>query len=84
MRIAPTVNYNGLMIFSKDKTVAQDTTSTSYSITGATGRLCNFGVRIDFTADNSSKYMSAGCAVMLIATTPGDHGGYFELDAEIY
>lgn len=84
MRIAPTVNYNGLMIFSKDKTVAHDTTSTSYSITGATGHLCNFGVRINFTVDISSKQMSAGCAAMLIATTPGDHGGYFELDAEIY
>lgn len=85
MRIAPTVNHNGLMILSKDRTVAHDTTSTSYSITGATGHLCNFGVRIDFTVNNdSSGQMSAGCAVMLIATTPGAHGGYFELDAEIY
>ena len=84
MRIAPTVKHNGLMIFTKDQTVAHDTTSTSYSITGATGHLCNFGVRIDFTVDFSSKQMSAGCAAMLIATTPGEHGGYFELDAEIY
>ena len=84
MRTAPTVKYNGLVVMCKDREKPNDTGSRGYSITSTRGFRCNFGIGINFTVDNSSALMSAGCAVTLQATTPGEYGGYFALDAEIY
>lgn len=84
MRTNPTVDYNGLVVMCKDRTKSNDTGSRGYDITSARGFRCNFGIDLDFEVDTSSALMSAGCAVTLQATTPGEYGGYFALDAEIY